>query len=116
MEITRLDVKPEVYLVYDGLGGLSRRPMIRDIMNELQYAGPEQWDPFVSALRRRHAAHVFVYFNDYVSYGIGGGDATAEFFYGSFLILHRLTEKGAEELTLTGKHGTERHTLDAAGK
>ena len=30
---------------------------------------------------------VHVYFADYVSYGVGGGDATSEFFFGTYLIL-----------------------------
>jgi hypothetical protein len=28
-----------------------------------------------------------VYFDDYVSYGIGGGDASSQFYFGSYLLL-----------------------------
>jgi hypothetical protein len=58
---------------------------------------------------------VHVYFSDYVSYGIGGGDATAEFFFGTFLVLHEpATSTDAEQLVLQRPGGTERLSLEGA--
>jgi hypothetical protein len=81
--VIELAPRPTLYLVYDGLGGLSGRPMLRDIWEELARKGPTVLKPFLDALQRAGSGHVFVYFHDYVSYGIGGGDATAEFFFGT---------------------------------
>ena len=49
-----------------------------------------------------------------MSYGIGGGDATAEFFFGTFLVLHQAAKDGApEEILLQRTGGTERFPLDS---
>ncbi len=62
-----------------------------------------------------------MYFSDYVSYGIGGGDATAEFFLGTYLILHepaRTADKEPavpEHVALYRPAGVERLSLEAAG-
>jgi len=88
MDVVALDPRPAVYLAYDGLGGLSQRPLLRDIVDELQRKGPEAMTGFLDALKRHRSGQVHVYFSDYVSYGIGGGDATAEFFFGTFLLLY----------------------------
>jgi hypothetical protein len=118
MEIIALEPRPAVYLSYDGLGGLSQRPLLRDILDELQRKGNETYQSFLTALRSRRSASVHVYFSDYVSYGIGGGDATAEFFFGTFLLLHEAAKKesdGREALTLVHPAtGRERIELEAS--
>ncbi len=88
MDVVALDPRPAIYLAYDGLGGLSQRPLLRDIVEELQRKGPEALTGFLDSLTRHRSGQVHVYFSDYVSYGIGGGDATAEFFFGTFLLLY----------------------------
>ena len=81
--VMRLDViallpKPEVHITYDGLAGLSQRPILRDIYEELQRKGPKELAAFLAAVKQK-AATVSVAYSDYVSYGIGGGDAVSEF-------------------------------------
>lgn len=88
MDVVALDPRPALYLAYDGLGGLSQRPLLRDIVDELQRKGPEAVASLLDSLKRHRSGQVHVYFSDYVSYGIGGGDATAEFFFGTFLLLY----------------------------
>lgn len=88
MDVVALDPRPALYLAYDGLGGLSQRPLLRDILEELQRKGPEAVASLLDSLKRHRSGQVHVYFSDYVSYGIGGGDATAEFFFGTFLLLY----------------------------
>ncbi|MCI4367963.1 MAG: hypothetical protein L3K09_00130 [Thermoplasmata archaeon] len=120
LDIVTLDPRPAVYLAYDGLGGLSQRPLLRDLVEELQHKGPDDLKTFLEALRRHRSGMVHVYFSDYVSYGIGGGDATAEFFFGTFLLLFEpkpskestepdslilLRPGGAERLPLEGIAG-----------
>ncbi|HXQ94099.1 MAG TPA: hypothetical protein VN864_02870 [Thermoplasmata archaeon] len=118
--VLRLDVvtlvpRPAVYLSYDGLGGLSQRPLLRDLVEELHRQGPNVLKEFLVALRKTHSGQVHVYFSDYVSYGIGGGDATAEFFFGTFLVLHEpATSTEAEQLVLQRPGGTERLSLEGA--
>jgi hypothetical protein len=121
VELTATDPRAELYLVYDGLGGLSQRPFLRDLCGELQVQGPKMFASFLEAMRRRGGGKVYVYFADYVSYGIGGGDATAEFFFKSFLILRSAavpkTEKrpgSPEELRLIRTEGTERVIVEEA--
>jgi hypothetical protein len=65
---------PEVFLEYDGLGGLEQRSILRDVVEELDR---QQLLPrFLEAVKGR-AAKVVIECQDYVSYGIGGGDAVA---------------------------------------
>jgi len=114
LDVVTLDPRPAVYLAYDGLAGLSQRPMLRDLLEELHRQGTDTLRSFVDAMRQRHAGQVHVYFSDYVSYGIGGGDATAEFFFGTFLVLHQPARPGEpEELMLQRPGGAERIPLDA---
>ena len=80
LDVVALEPRPAVYLSYDGLAGLSLRPLLRDLIEELQRKGGDELAQFLSAIRQRHSGHLHIYFSDYVSYGIGGGDATAEFF------------------------------------
>ncbi len=116
--IVTLDPRPAVFLAYDGLGGLSQRPILRDLIDELARKGPEAFQPFLQALRDHRSGHVHVYFSDYVSYGIGGGDATAEFFFGTFLLLHEPATPaaggtgGTESLVLVRPSGNEVLPLD----
>jgi hypothetical protein len=116
LDIVSLEPGPAVYLAYDGLGGLSQRPILRDLIEEIQRKGPDALKSFLAALKRHRSGQVHVYFSDYVSYGIGGGDATAEFFFGTFLLLHEPTPPGAatnvEELVLLRPGGAERLTLE----
>jgi hypothetical protein len=110
-----LDLRPEVYLSYDGLGGLSQRPLLRDLVEELHRQGPQVLKDFLDAMRARRMGYLHVDFADYVSYGIGGGDATAEFFFGRFMILYNpATVMDAEELWLQRPGGTERLSLEGA--
>ncbi len=118
LDVMALDPRPAVYLAYDGLGGLSQRPLLRDLIEELQRKGPEALAQFLDALRRHHSGQVHVYFSDYVSYGIGGGDATAEFFFGTFLLLHETPRAISgvapepENLVLLRPGGAERLSLE----
>jgi hypothetical protein len=121
VDVMALEPRPAAYLAYDGLGGLSQRPILRDLVEELQRQGPEAFARFLEALRAHRSGQVHVYFSDYVSYGIGGGDATAEFFFGTFLLLHRpsapaqgSTPAQGEELLLFRPQGTERLPLEPA--
>ena len=113
LDICRLDVRPEVVLTYDGLGGLSERPLLRDLVEELHRQDPKKLAAFLAAMRALRMGWVHVYFADYVSYGIGGGDATAEFFFGRFMLLHDPpTADEPEQLTLPRPSGTERLSLE----
>lgn len=119
LDVVALDPRPAVYLAYDGLAGISQRPIVRDLLEELQRKGTEEAAKFLDALRRHRSGQVHVYFSDYVSYGIGGGDATAEFFLGTYLILHEPARAGDKEtavpehLALYRPAGVERLALDA---
>jgi hypothetical protein len=117
MDVVTLDPRPAIYLAYDGLGGLSQRPLLRDIVEELQRKGTAVLTGFLDALKRHRSGMVHVYFADFVSYGIGGGDATAEFFFGTFLLMHqapRTAPTGAEpeQLLLIRPAGIERLPLE----
>ncbi|HKS59801.1 MAG TPA: hypothetical protein VJS68_03375 [Thermoplasmata archaeon] len=117
LDIVTLDPRPAIYLAYDGLGGLSQRPLLRDLVEELQRKGGTALKDLVEGLRRHHSGQVHVYFADYVSYGIGGGDATAEFFFGTFLLLHEPAKSAAnppepEQLVLVRPGGAERLPLE----
>jgi hypothetical protein len=117
LDIVTLEPRPAIYLAYDGLGGLSQRPVLRDLVEELQRRGGTILKQLVEGLRQHHAGQVHVYFSDYVSYGIGGGDATAEFFFGTFLLLHEPAKPSAtppegEQLVLIRPGGAERVPLE----
>jgi len=118
LDVVTLDPRPAVYLSYDGLGGLSQRPLLRDLIEELHRQGPEALNSFLDAVRRHRSGQIHVYFADYVSYGIGGGDATAEFFFGTFLLLHRPAKASGEvpgepeHLLLVRPGGLERLSLE----
>ena len=118
LDVVTLDPRPAVYLSYDGLGGLSQRPLLRDLIEELHRQGTEALNRFLEAVRRHRSGQIHVYFSDYVSYGIGGGDATAEFFFGTFLLLHRPAKAGPdgagepEHLLLVRPGGPERLSLE----
>ncbi len=118
--VVTLEPRPALYVTYDGLGGLSQRPILRDLIEELARKGPESFQPFLKSLRQHHSGHVHVYFSDYVSYGIGGGDATSEFFFGTFLLLHDEAKPAGgagptpEQLVLVRPGGSEFLPLEAA--
>ena len=117
VDLVALDPRPAVYLAYDGLAGISQRPIVRDLMDEVERKGPEESARFLDALRRHRSGQVHVYFSDYVSYGIGGGDATAEFFLGTYLLLHEPARPAGKEaavpehLALYRPTGVERLAL-----
>jgi hypothetical protein len=119
LDVVALDPRPAVYLAYDGLAGVTQRPIVRDLLEELQRKGPEAATKFLDALRRHRSGQVHVYFSDYVSYGIGGGDATAEFFLGTYLILHEPARPAGkdpavpEHVALYRPAGVERLSLEA---
>ncbi len=120
VDLVALDPRPAIYLAYDGLAGISQRPIVRDLMDEIERKGPEESRRFLDALRRHRSGQVHVYFSDYVSYGIGGGDATAEFFLGTYLLLHEPARAAGKEpavpehLALYRPTGVERLALGAA--
>jgi hypothetical protein len=122
VDVITLEPRPALYLAYDGLAGLSQRALLRDLVEELQRQGTGSWGKLLDALRQHGSAQLHVYFSDYVSYGIGGGDATSEFFFGTFLLLHvpGRPAKGSaaavsEELRLLRPQGTsEQLPLNAA--
>ena len=120
VDLVALDPRPAVYLAYDGLAGISQRPIVRDLMDEIERKGPEESARFLDALRRHRSGMVHVYFPDYVSYGIGGGDATAEFFLGTYLLLHEPARAAGKEpavpehLALYRPTGVERLALGAS--
>jgi hypothetical protein len=117
IDVVTLEPRPAIYLAYDGLAGLSQRPMLRDLVEELGRQGPESLKAFIEALRKRHSGQVHVYFSDYVSYGVGGGDATSEFFFGTYLLLHEPAKGGApEELQLQRPGVTERIPLEPGAR
>ncbi len=119
VDLVALDPRPAVYLAYDGLAGIGQRPIVRDLMDEIERKGPAEAAKFVDALRRHRSGQVHVYFSDYVSYGIGGGDATAEFFLGTYLLLHEPARAAGKEpavpehLALYRPTGVERLALGA---
>ena len=118
LDIVALEPRPAIYLSYDGLAGISQRPILRDLMDELERKGTEETKRFLEAIRRRRSAQVHVYFSDYVSYGIGGGDAAAEFFLGTYLLLHEPARAAGKEpavpehLALFRPGNVERLALD----
>jgi hypothetical protein len=118
LDIVALEPRPAVFLSYDGLAGISQRPMLRDILDEVERKGAEETKKFLDSLRSHRSGQVHVYFSDYVSYGIGGGDAAAEFFLGTYLLLHepgRPAGKDAavpEHLALFRPGGIERLSLE----
>ncbi len=120
VDLVALDPRPAVYLAYDGLAGISQRPIVRDLMDEVERKGPEESAKFLDALRRHRSGMVHVYFSDYVSYGIGGGDATAEFFLGTYLLLHEPARAAGkdpavpEHLALYRPTGVERLAIGPA--
>jgi len=87
LDVTQLAPIPEVGIAYDGLAGLSQRPILRDIVAELHRHGKGALEAFLKAVDHRGSGKVYVYFDDYVSYGIGGGDASSQFYFGSYLLL-----------------------------
>jgi hypothetical protein len=118
LDIVALEPRPAIYLSYDGLAGVSQRPILRDLMDELERKGPDETKGFLEAIRRHRSAQLHVYFSDYVSYGIGGGDAAAEFFLGTFLLLHEPARPAGKEpavpehLALFRPGGVERLSLE----
>ncbi|MGI0054375.1 MAG: hypothetical protein ACREB9_01395 [Thermoplasmata archaeon] len=118
LDVVSLEPRPAVYLAYDGLAGLSLRPLLRDLIEELQRKGGEEFSAFLAAIRERRSGYLHIYFADYVSYGIGGGDATAEFFYGTFLLLYEPARAAGkdpmvpEHLALVRPGAVERLSLE----
>jgi len=118
LDVVALDPRPAVYLSYDGLAGISQRPLLRDLVDELSRKDPQDLTRFLEALRRHRSGQVHVYFSDYVSYGIGGGDAAAEFFMGTFLLLHEPARPAGKEpavpehLALLRPGGIERLAIE----
>ena len=98
LDVVALEPRPAIYLSYDGLAGLSQRPILRDLMRRARAEGDRGGTEVPRGAPPRHrSAQVHVYFSDYVSYGIGGGDAAAEFFLGTFLLLHEPARPAGKE-------------------
>ena len=120
LDIVALEPRPAVFLSYDGLAGISQRPMLRDILDEVERKGTDETRKFIDSLRRHRSGQVHVYFSDYVSYGIGGGDAAADFFLGTYLLLHEPARPAGKEaavpehLALFRPGGIERLALENA--
>jgi hypothetical protein len=85
LTVARLEPRVEIFVTYDGLGGLPDRSILADIVYELQRQSLD-WFKVLDAIKQ-HGGRVGVSFLDYVSYGVGGGDATAEFPYGRMMLL-----------------------------
>ncbi len=102
VRITSLTPGPEIYASYDGLAGLSERTILKDLLNELErgtvevLAGVDRKggstrisrEEFISLIREKGSGRVYVYFEDYVSYGAGAGEEVAEFFFRSMPLVH----------------------------
>ena len=86
LDVTALDPRVEIHVAYDGLAGLSRRSILSDLVTEIERKGPKELPILVAALKR-HGGIVTLSYLDYVSYGIGGGDATAEQVYHRTMLL-----------------------------
>jgi hypothetical protein len=116
-DVTDWEPRPFVYLEYDGLAGISQRPMLRDLAEELERKG--EWQKFVEHLRRQRVktADIMVYFHDYDSYGVGGGDASSEKFFRTHLVVWWPADptKGIpEHLSVERTEGIERLSLEQA--
>jgi hypothetical protein len=87
---TNVEPKPSAYLVYDGLAGISERKKIMDMIDFLDNEDVTlaKRKAFLKAVEKSGSAEVQVYFQDYVSYGVGGGEATSEFLFGTFRLYH----------------------------
>lgn len=110
IRVVSMDPRPEVYVNYDGLVGLSERPILKDLLEEMERGNVQlASDPtskevpapiskkvFLSALKKKGSGRVFVYFDDYVSYGAGAGEEVAEFFFSSMALLHKPASAGAD--------------------
>ncbi|MEM0129364.1 MAG: hypothetical protein QXG65_04290 [Thermoplasmata archaeon] len=110
---------PEVYLIYDGLIGVSNRRIAADILHGLRAGGEDRLRSFVEAIRRRRWARVWVDFDDYVQYGPGGGEATAEFYFGTFRMLHEPASPKSgipEHIAIRRDSHWERTSLDGLGE
>ncbi len=118
-EIIGVEPHPALYVAYDGLAGVAERSILHDLLEQLQMLGPERYLELMEGLRRHRSAYVHIYFHDYVSYGVGGGEATAEFFYGTYLLLYDPPSPegtGRESLTLVLPAARpERVELEGAG-
>ena len=103
VQVVSLKPQPQIYVSYDGVVGLSERPILRDILEEidrgtvrLREVTPAKGggslltkQQLTSSLRANGWGKVFVYFNDYVSYGAGAGEEVAEFYFRSMLLLFK---------------------------
>ncbi len=119
VDLVETEPRVGIYLVYDGLAGISKRPILRDLLGEFARQGPDTAARFLAAIRKARSGYVDTYFNDYVSYGVGGGDAAAEYHFRRFLLLHEparpATSVGPrvpEHLALQRPEGWERLSLE----
>ncbi len=78
---------PEIYAVYDGLIGIASRPVLAEIFEVLR-TDSMGFRRFTEVLQKRRSGRLFLYFMDYVSYGLGGGDAVASFPFRTQLLLY----------------------------
>jgi hypothetical protein len=111
IRVVSMDPRPEVYVNYDGLVGLSERPILKDLLDEIERGNVQMaTDPtskeapapitkkvFLTVLKKKGAGRVFVYFDDYVSYGAGAGEEVAEFFFSSMSLLHKPASSGGAD-------------------
>lgn len=100
--VISLEPRPEIYVSYDGLAGLSQRPILKEFLGELDRGavdyvggGANQGaastinrDRLIAELKKRGAGEIYVYFDDYVSYGAGAGEEVGEFFFKSMPLLY----------------------------
>jgi hypothetical protein len=114
IRVVSLEPRPEIYVSYDGLVGLSERLILKDVLEEMEKGNvqlvgsqtkkepstPITKKEFISALAKRGSGKLFVYFDDYVSYGAGAGEEVAEFFFKSMPIIHKpaTAETGGKEI------------------
>ncbi len=115
VHVVNLKPNPQIYVSYDGLVGLSDRPILRDILEEIERGtvkvreapdaksgGSVTKQQLVSSLKANGWGRVYVYFNDYVSYGAGAGEEVAEFYFKTMLLLYKeaKSEAGPSEKLL----------------
>ncbi len=70
---------------YDGLVGLSQHNILADMAAWYRTDSPA-WVEFLSVIKTAVRGRVDLYFSDYVSYGVGGGDATSPQYFGSYIL------------------------------
>ncbi len=126
VQVVSLKPNPQIYVSYDGLIGLSDRPILRDILEEIERGTVKLREAedakagavvnkqqLLTSLKSRGWGRVYVYFNDYVSYGAGAGEEVAEFYFKTMLLLFKAANSASgepEKLMLQHSNGAVEET------